>query len=467
MSSSVASAISKFPPELLSTVFCLHFPHLDLSNPEVSPSKQSWVIRDLSLVCRFWKDIVNSTAILWTYILIDFDAQSTRTEMYLQRSKQLLLDVQVHVEPACFHFPEFNYCMEAVKAQNNRWRSIWIDGPAPEPVYLSPDNFKTIMPSDLPELIDAGIAVARDGPGFEPYVSAPKLRHVTYGATDGPAWDPHFTFVNSGLLKYCSVTEFSGWSERTEVEMWTELIHVLAKCPLLEELTIKSSREQMPRRNPLVPTSPWPVMSGLKTLAFDGCSHVGMNLLLNHLNTPNLEEAVVGRLGASGKPPANLTQMTLPRRTRFYGARLSTISRFAERIANREDVVLEVDLVDVLSLSIEPIDPDAREACGIPEGDENYERIIAHWEWMTSHGKVDWSLPYGQIVPGNDRRALGFIEYHLDAHTFLLKRRLGTLAGTWHVTFISSDGYPRTILVRRCPSECNIRASGCASAVVT
>lgn len=212
--------------------------------------------------------------------------------------------------------------------------------------------------------------------------------------------------------------------------VWTDLIGVLAQCPLLEDLTIRSSTHHKLTHNVAQPTTTtWPELASLKRLTFDGCSYTGMTLVLNYLNAPNIQEVVVARVGAAGTCPASLPPLTLPCRVRFYGARLSAISHFARRIANRQDVVLEVDLVDVLSLSIEPIDPEGRAWCHIGDGEESYGSIVAHWEWMTAHGKVDWSLPSGEIVSGNDSRALGFIEYHLDAHSFLLKQKLMALGG--------------------------------------
>ncbi|KDQ14113.1 hypothetical protein BOTBODRAFT_351298 [Botryobasidium botryosum FD-172 SS1] len=191
-----APFINRLPTEIIAYIFELS--QLVSSNSSETP--------DVALVSRLWRDIALGTATLWTKI----DATNAhRTSVYLERSRDALLDIELvppraasigdEVESKRYraHAAKFHGFIEPLQLHANRWASLALKGNFL--IYASAWREHLSLPAPSLERFSAEVGPPfaaieqKDTPSDLFGGRAPRLRHLALTGVCVPLTSPIYT----------------------------------------------------------------------------------------------------------------------------------------------------------------------------------------------------------------------------------------------------------------------------------
>ncbi|KAJ6537248.1 hypothetical protein DFH09DRAFT_1178320 [Mycena vulgaris] len=252
--------IDRLPNELLSAIFILAIEQdcHDESDPfTTSPTT-------ISHVCRRWRHVALATGTLWTNVVLTFptcDAQLTRALTWLDRSKTYSLDILLDFRDPAWDWEEdthgFRWAdMEAVLTllmpSAARWRTVELltDTWAPIFAFLARTRVVgfTLARLEKLHLARCNAYFAAKGVVFQPVelsqhlplfggieADAPCLREVTLTGVHIDWSSPPLANLTKLELKYQAADVMPNV---------TQLTHILASCPNLEDLAIVGNGPQ-------------------------------------------------------------------------------------------------------------------------------------------------------------------------------------------------------------------------------
>ncbi|KAG8891438.1 hypothetical protein FRC00_013669, partial [Tulasnella sp. 408] len=243
--------MENLPIEVLSHVFIFTVPRHDYREQYVSETTNK-PHASLSLVCRYWEQVVLKTPQMWSYIHLSRESTKQTLRRRIELSSREPLDVRLNVGydsdvDSSTTFPGYyQILLETI----DRWRSFVFQGIVPFP--HSPMQW---IPELLPNVVEAayyglveddteGLEVLDDDSGeltesrFKPWTAAPKLRRFVVN-TPG-----QFLFMECPLVTELSVSDVGQWwggssSLHSWHDKWEEYSTRLAElCPQLEILEL-------------------------------------------------------------------------------------------------------------------------------------------------------------------------------------------------------------------------------------
>ncbi|KAG8902452.1 hypothetical protein FRC01_009574 [Tulasnella sp. 417] len=403
--------MENLPPEVLSHVFTFAIPRHGYQEhyvPEMTNQPQA----ELSLVCRYWEQVVTKTPQVWSYIHLS----QTTTEQTLRRRIELSsrepLDVRVDVGDDAdvddsYIFPDlYNILLPTI----DRWRSFVFRGIVP-----SHRSLKRWIPKRLPNVVEAayyglvedddeGLEMFNHASGeleeyrFKPWTTAPKLRRFV-AETAG-----QFYFTECPLVTEFSLSDIGGaWGGDSDVhswhDKWEEYFVLLAElCPQLETLELSSSWDSdcVDPMGWTTRETKWPEFAHLRALKIDAVSSPSTIPIIAKFNAPNLQSLHLGHIHYSlphPLPSVALSINPLSCQVHFDNSPLHAIKLFLEGISQVQELNVSVQLADALGISAATfsfVDERGNDLMG------EARRVMEDWTWIKEHTRsVQWILPQG------------------------------------------------------------------------
>ncbi|KAG8926593.1 hypothetical protein FRC00_002747 [Tulasnella sp. 408] len=376
----------------------------------------------LSLVCRYWEQVVVKTPQIWSYIHLSRDLTEKTLRRRIKLSNREPLDVRVDVGdgdgdeydeedkeddedrgPITF-LARYYILLETI----DRWRSFVFQGI----IAFSPKRW---IPKLLPNVVEAAYygLIENDNEGiaffdhdlgkerehrFKPWTTAPKLRRFAV-ETSG-----QFYFIGCPLVTEFSISDIKEWwggSSDTHSwhDKWEEYFTQLAEmCPQLETLEICNSfdLEDMDPMGWTETETKWPQFPRLRTLKLDGVNAPSTIPIISKMDAPWLGELRLGQIHFCLPLPLSPIDLAFDPswcRVHFDRSPLRAIKLFLEGIcpSQVDELEISINLRDALGLD--------GKAFGFTDkrGDDlNGEpaRIQEDWTWITENTRsVQWILP--------------------------------------------------------------------------
>lgn len=353
----------QIPPELLQNIFCQTLQPIDCHDGDY-PMRHAdaYILANLSLVCREWKDLVESTPAMWTYIMIDEDSTLETTSRYLERAKNCPLHIYITFwdETVYDKGDTFDDEIEAIVAKADQWASFRLHGGV-----LNGANLDTVIPKSLPRLVDAAIESSLEDRRFKPFHSAPNLLRLTIKGD----YNKPFLFCDSVGLRHFRMEPFCGLNWETR---WDDLFaHLSTECPELEVLEIERgdfARAIMDREVGEPRQAKLAILRSLKELSIGGCCPHTLRHILHRLDAPHLEVLRLPNIseGMNLNAPINLP---VCKTISFTKAPMSAVQSFMSKISNAPDLLIQIDFIDAYILSMRAersADPEGGPASQLP-----------------------------------------------------------------------------------------------------
>ncbi|KIO15319.1 hypothetical protein M407DRAFT_213379, partial [Tulasnella calospora MUT 4182] len=301
--------MENLPPEVLSHVFAFAIPRHGYRDHYVSETTND-PQAELSLVCRYWEQVVIKTPQVWSYIHLSRNTTEKTLRRRIELSSRESLDVRVDVGDdadvdSSTTFPDlYDILLETI----DRWRSFVFQGTVSFQRML-----KLWIPKRLPNVVEAGYygLIEDDDEGlelcdndtgefqeyrFKPWTAAPKLRRFA-AETAG-----QFYFRDCPLVTEFAVSDMGeSWGGNSDVHSWHDkweeyFILLASRCPQLEVLELSDSWD-FDCVDPMGWTrteTKWPRFPHLHTLKINAVGSASTIPIISKFNAPNLKTLHLG-----------------------------------------------------------------------------------------------------------------------------------------------------------------------------
>ncbi|KAI0322345.1 hypothetical protein OF83DRAFT_1049419 [Amylostereum chailletii] len=223
--------IQRLPSELLASIFAIGV--VDTQEDE------SLMLSSLMLVCRYWSNVVVTTPVLWSKIVVSNHHSLDRASRRLSRSKSVPLDVSIHFDPK---MEDGRSTMEAIVLAMDvlepsiwRWKSFRLSVPSRPQAHaaLARCREKAPMLEDLQIHIFHSMHDEHYSPppfplfaGYMPRLTACSLNSFNFD------W-------SAGLVSGLRALELGGYWNGFAPSVLV-ILGLLRACPALEELTLRN-----------------------------------------------------------------------------------------------------------------------------------------------------------------------------------------------------------------------------------
>ncbi|KAG8911062.1 hypothetical protein FRC00_007129, partial [Tulasnella sp. 408] len=296
--------MENLPPELLSHIFAFAIPRHEYRDHYVSGTTNKPQAA-LSLVCRYWEQVITKTPQVWSYIHLARDTTEQELQRRIELSSREPLDVRVDVGDdadvdSSATFPDlYNILVSTI----DRWRSFVFQGSVPfnsSPKQWIPKHLPNVVEAAYYGLIeddDEGMELFDNNSGelkeyrFKPWTAAPKLRRFAV-STAG-----QFYFSECPLVIEFSVSDMGEWwGGSSDLHSWHDkweeyFIRLAELCPQLEVLELSDSWDS-DCVDPMGWTrekTKWPSFPRLRALKINAINSPSIIPIISKFDAPNLQ----------------------------------------------------------------------------------------------------------------------------------------------------------------------------------
>lgn len=397
------------PTEVLSHVFAMMIPVRDSYKDHYVAETTNKLHAELSLVCRYWEQVVIKTPEIWSYIHLSRETteQTLRRRLGLSGREPLYVRVDVGDDADVDDSKTFPALYDILLETVDRWRSFVFQG-----TLLDNDGPKRWIPQLLPNVEEAAYygLIEHDNEGleqfdhnegvskeyrFKPWTVAPKLKRFAV-ETSG-----QFYFKECPLVTEFAVSDIAQWwggslDAHSWHDKWEEYLTQLAKlCPQLKTLEISGLLED-DGLDPMGWTtreSKWPQFPHLHTLKVDAVHAPSTIPIISKFNAPNLRALHLGHIHTC--LPLPLPSVTLgiepsSCQIHFDNSPLHAIKLFLQNVSQLSELNVSIAFDDAFGMTLE------RYRFTDERGEDPFgerARIIEDWTWFEKHTRsVQWIL---------------------------------------------------------------------------